>query len=89
MSNHGAKGGDWFGEVKSAENYGWKILGWGGKNYSGSKIGDGEPFKEKFDKPLISWVPSIAPSNIKFYDKDMFHNLKNSFLYFWKFHRFF
>ena len=27
MSNHGAKGGDWFGEVKKAENYGWKILG--------------------------------------------------------------
>ena len=31
MSNHGAKGGDWFGEVKKGENYGWKILGWGGK----------------------------------------------------------
>ena len=29
MSNHGAKGGDWFGEVKKSENYGWKILGWG------------------------------------------------------------
>ena len=28
-SNHGAKGGDWFGEVKKGENYGWKILGWG------------------------------------------------------------
>ena len=29
ISNHGAKGGDWFGEVKKGENYGWKILGWG------------------------------------------------------------
>ena len=28
ISNHGAKGGDWFGEVKEGENYGWKILGW-------------------------------------------------------------
>ncbi len=34
MSNHGARGGDWFGEVKKGENYGWKILGWGGTNYS-------------------------------------------------------
>ena len=34
MSNHGAKGGDWFGQVKFGENYGWKILGRGGKNYS-------------------------------------------------------
>ena len=25
MSNHGAKGGDWFGEVKKGENYGWCI----------------------------------------------------------------
>jgi quinoprotein glucose dehydrogenase len=24
------KGGDWFGVVKKSENYGWKILGWGG-----------------------------------------------------------
>ena len=32
ISNHGAKGGDWFGEVKKGENYGWKILGWGGTN---------------------------------------------------------
>ena len=25
ITNHGAKGGDWFGEVKYGENYGWKI----------------------------------------------------------------
>ena len=36
LTNHGAKGGDWFGEVKYGENYGWKILGWGGTNYTGS-----------------------------------------------------
>ena len=39
MTNHGAKGGDWFGSVNFAENYGWKILGWGGTNYTGTKIG--------------------------------------------------
>ena len=39
ISNHGAKGGDWFGEGKKGENYGWKILGWGGTNCSGTKIG--------------------------------------------------
>ena len=39
LSNHGAKGGDWFGPANFGENYGWKILGWGGTNYSGSKIG--------------------------------------------------
>ena len=39
LSNHGARGGDWFGEAKKGENYGWKILGWGGTNYSGTTIG--------------------------------------------------
>ena len=38
MTNHGAKGGDWFGTANHGENYGWKILGWGGTNYSGTKI---------------------------------------------------
>ena len=31
LSNHGAKGGDWFGAANYGQNYGWKILGWGGK----------------------------------------------------------
>ena len=68
ISNHGAMGGDFIGVISNSGNYGWKKVGWGGKNYSGTKIGDGEPFKEEFDQPLISWVPSIAPSNIQFYD---------------------
>ena len=65
ISNHGAKGGDWFGEVKKGENYGWKILGWGGKNYSGTKIGP--KWKPGFTKPIQYWVPSIAASAITIY----------------------
>ena len=65
MSNHGAKGGDWFGEVKKGENYGWKILGWGGTNYSGTKIGP--KWKPGFTKAIKYWVPSIATSAITIY----------------------
>ena len=65
MSNHGAKGGDWFGEVKKGENYGWKILGWGGKNYSGLPIGP--KWKPGFTKAIQYWVPSIATSAITIY----------------------
>ncbi len=72
ISNHGARGGDFVGIVESAGNYGWKKIGWGGRNYTGTKIGDGEPFKDEYTKPLLSWVPSIAPSNIKFYNHKMF-----------------
>jgi len=65
LSNHGARGGDWFGEAKKGENYGWKILGWGGKNYSGSKIGP--KWKPGFTKAIQYWVPSIAASAITIY----------------------
>ena len=70
MSNHGAKGGDWFGEAKKGENYGWKILGWGGKNYSGIPIGP--KWKPGFTKAIQYWVPSIATSAITIYKGDEF-----------------
>ena len=70
MSNHGAKGGDWFGEVKKSENYGWKILGWGGTNYSGTKIGP--KWKPGFTKAIKYWVPSIATSAITIYKGEEF-----------------
>jgi len=65
ITNHGAKGGDWFGEIKKAENYGWKILGWGGTNYSGTKIGP--KWKPGFTKAIKYWVPSIAVSSMVIY----------------------
>jgi len=70
MSNHGAKGGDWFGEAKKGENYGWKILGWGGKNYSGISIGP--KWKPGFTKAIQYWVPSIATSAITIYKGNEF-----------------
>jgi len=65
LSNHGARGGDWFGEAKKGENYGWKILGWGGTNYTGTKIGP--KWKPGFTKAIQYWVPSIATSAITIY----------------------
>ena len=71
LSNHGARGGDWFGEAKKGENYGWKILGWGGKNYSGIKIGP--KWKPGFTKAIQYWVPSIAASAITIYQGEEFN----------------
>jgi quinoprotein glucose dehydrogenase len=65
LTNHGAKGGDWFGIAKKAENYGWKILGWGGTNYTGTKIGP--KWKPGFTKAIKYWVPSIAASSMIIY----------------------
>ncbi len=70
LSNHGARGGDWFGEAKKGENYGWKILGWGGRNYSGTEIGP--KWKPGFTKAIQYWVPSIATSAITIYKGEEF-----------------
>ncbi len=70
ITNHGARGGDWFGTVNYGENYGWKILGWGGTNYSGTKIGP--KWKPGFTKAIKYWVPSIAVSAVTIYKGDTF-----------------
>ena len=65
LTNHGARGGDWFGTANYGENYGWKILGWGGTNYSGTKIGP--KWKPGYTKAIKYWVPSIAVSAMIIY----------------------
>ena len=71
MTNHGAKGGDWFGAINFGENYGWKILGWGGTNYSGTKIGP--KWKPGYTKAIKYWVPSIAVSAMTIYKGNTFN----------------
>ena len=70
LTNHGARGGDWFGTANFGENYGWKILGWGGTNYSGTKIGP--KWKPGFTKAIKYWVPSIAVSAMTIYKGNTF-----------------
>ena len=70
LTNHGARGGDWFGTANFGENYGWKILGWGGTNYSGTKIGP--KWKPGFTKAIKYWVPSIAVSAMTIYKGETF-----------------
>ena len=72
LTNHGARGGDWFGTANFAENYGWKILGWGGTEYSGVKIGP--KWKPGFTKAIKYWVPSIAVSAMTIYKGETFKN---------------
>ena len=78
ISNHGAKGGDWIGEIKKGGNFGWNILGWGGVNYDGSQIGP--KWKEGFSKPLKYWTPSIGVSALAFYNGTEFTEWNNNIL---------
>ena len=65
ITNHGAMGGDFFGKISFGGNYGWKILGWGGKNYIGTDIGP--KWKKGFNKPIYYWTPSIGISSFVIY----------------------
>ena len=71
FSQHGPRGGDNIGILKKSGNYGWKVVAWGGTEYYGAKIGT-EPFKKKYDLPIISWVPSIGVGQINFYSGNTF-----------------
>ncbi len=70
ISNHGAKGGDWFGKINKGQNYGWKVLGWGGTNYNNTIIGP--KWLPEYTKAIKYWVPSIATSAIAIYKGEEF-----------------
>ena len=80
ISNHGPKGGDFIGPVLAGTNYGWKQIGWGGTNYSGTKVGDGNAWEPGFLKPDFIWVPSIGIGGVKFYQGKSFPEWQNSLL---------
>ena len=78
MTNHGAKGGDWFGKVNYGGNYGWDNLYWGGTKYSGLK--GGPKWLPGYDKPIKYYVPSIAISACQIYNGDEFVDWKGDAL---------
>ena len=78
MTNHGAKGGDWFGKVNYGGNYGWDKLYWGGTKYSGLK--GGPKWLPGYDKPIKYYVPSIAISACQIYNGDEFVDWKGDAL---------
>ena len=79
FSNHGPNGGDFIGKAKSGANYGWKNIAWGGSEYSGFAIGRA-PFSKKYDKPIKTWVPSMAISSIQFYQGNVFPEWKGDLI---------
>ena len=75
---HGPKGGDELNIIKPALNYGWPAITYG-IDYSGAVI---SPFTQKdgMEQPLLYWDPSIAPSDMIYYEKDLYPEFKDTFL---------
>ena len=78
MTNHGARGGDWFGKINKGGNYGWDKLYWGGTKYSG--LPGGPEWLPGYDKPIKYYVPSIATSACLIYSGNEFKEWKGEVL---------
>ena len=79
INEHGPKGGDEINILKAGKNYGWPIVTHG-EEYFGGKVGDGIKSLKGFEDPIWYWVPSIAPSGMAFYNKDMLPEFKGHLL---------
>ena len=68
---HGPRGGDELNLIEKAKNYGWPLVGYA-PNYNGVAIPHPDT-RPDLAKPVIYWVPVIAPGNLMFYrGKQMF-----------------
>jgi glucose/arabinose dehydrogenase len=62
---HGPRGGDELNLIEKGKNYGWPEVSYG-VNYNGVPIPKPET-RPEFVKPVLYWVPVIAPGNLMFY----------------------
>ena len=77
LSNeNGPNGGDEINLILPGRNYGWPAISYG-RDYDGPRISD-VPWKEGFEQPLVTWIPSIALSGMTFYSGDRFPNWKGN-----------
>ena len=62
---HGPRGGDELNLIEKGKNYGWPLVSYG-QNYNGVPIPHPDT-RPDLAKPVIYWVPVVAPGNLMFY----------------------
>jgi glucose/arabinose dehydrogenase len=62
---HGPRGGDELNLIEKGKNYGWPVVSYG-MNYNEVPIPSHDT-RPEFAKPVLYWVPVIAPGNFMFY----------------------
>jgi aldose sugar dehydrogenase len=65
---HGPRGGDELNLIEKGKNYGWPLVSYG-MNYNGTPIPSHDT-RPEFQKPVLYWVPIVAPGNLMFYTSD-------------------
>ena len=69
---HGPAGGDELNVIEPGANYGWPEVSYG-VNYNGTDVGTGQQaHAPNYVEPRYFWDPSIAPSDMIFYEGEMF-----------------
>jgi glucose/arabinose dehydrogenase len=69
---HGPAGGDELNTIRPGGNYGWPEVSYG-VNYNGTDVGTGrQTHGPDYAEPRYFWDPSIAPSDMIFYEGEMF-----------------
>jgi glucose/arabinose dehydrogenase len=67
---HGPRGGDELNLIEKGKNYGWPLVSYG-MNYNGVPIPSPDT-RPDLTKPLVYWVPVIAPGGLSFYEGKAF-----------------
>ncbi len=75
---HGPRGGDELNLIEPGKNYGWPLVSYG-HNYDGVPIPSPDT-RPDLAKPVIYWVPVIAPGNLVFYKGALFPQWNGSAL---------
>jgi glucose/arabinose dehydrogenase len=75
---HGPRGGDELNLIEPGKNYGWPLVSYG-VNYDGVPVPSPDT-QPNLAKPVIYWVPVIAPGNLMFYKGAMFPQWNGSAL---------
>ncbi len=69
-SEHAPQGGDEVNVILAGQNYGWPLVSYG-REYTGQRVTE-QPFQAELERPVVVWLPSIAPSGLTFYTGDRF-----------------
>jgi aldose sugar dehydrogenase len=65
ISEHGPRGGDELNLIKNGKDYGWPFVTYGQAYSSGDYVKPSKPGTHAgYEKPLYSWVPSVAPTEL-------------------------
>jgi glucose/arabinose dehydrogenase len=65
ISEHGPRGGDELNLIKAGKDYGWPFVTFGQAYSSGDYVKPTRPGTHAgYEKPLYSWVPSVAPTEL-------------------------